>query len=158
MNPRHPPVSSLLPSCSRLPWKPSYSEDPRSRRLTPSPTTATQVTAARCRCGFAWPRPCEWVSFAGQLCLSWSSLEGFVCPSRRARPLRGDFVGAVCWGFPPGPHQDRRGCPWPGGSGGGPWGQAAWVSPALGKTLNQWEPQLLHVCGGDGNGFYLLRF
>lgn len=38
-------------SCSRPPWRPSYSEDPRSRRLTHWPTTATQVTGQGCGCG-----------------------------------------------------------------------------------------------------------
>lgn len=71
-----PPSPALLQrvtcrsSCSRRPWRPSYSEDPRSRGLTLSLTIATQVTGARLP-AWLWPGrdPCEPAGFQGKLCL-----------------------------------------------------------------------------------------
>lgn len=67
--------------------------------------------------------------------------------------LPSPFLVVPSWAPP-----DRSACPWPGEAEAGTGVRRPGFPPALGKLLNHGEPQLLHVCGGDGNGPYLLRF
>lgn len=77
-------------SCSRSPWRPSYSAGPRSRAATRWPTTATQVTGPGSVAGLCWAE--TWCKQSTQPALpvpSGSSPGAFACLSRKASPPPG---------------------------------------------------------------------